>query len=150
MNWNFLFKTEKNNLAALIARLTLGIVLFPHGAQKLFGWFGGYGFTGTMGYFTGMQHLPWIIGFLVIMIESLGSLALIFGAATRLFSLAVLIEFIGIILTVHIKFGFFMNWAGIPNAGEGIEYHLLVLGLALSALIAGGGKWSVDSMFSKK
>lgn len=150
MNWNFLFSTDKNNWAALITRLTIWVVLFPHGAQKLFGWFGGYGFTGTMGFLTGMQHLPWILGLLVILIESIGSLALIAGFATRLVSLAVLIEFIGIIFTVHIKFGYFMNWAGAPNAGEGIEYHLLVLGLCLAALIAGGGKWSVDSLCTKK
>ena len=149
MNGNILFATDKNNWAALIIRLTIGIVLFPHGAQKLFGWFGGYGFTGTMGYFTGMVHLPWIIGFLVIIIESIGCFALIAGFATRLFSLALLGEFIGIIFMIHIKIGYFMNWTGVPNAGEGIEYHLLVVGLCLAALIAGGGKWSVDSLLTK-
>jgi putative oxidoreductase len=149
MNLNTLFATDKNNWAALIIRLTVGIVLFPHGAQKLFGWFGGYGFTGTMGFLTGMQHLPWIIGFLVIMIESVGCLALIAGFATRLLSIAVLVEFIGIIFAVHIKFGYFMNWAGVTGAGEGVEYHLLVLGLCLAAIISGGGKWSVDSLLTK-
>ena len=90
MNWNFLFSTDKNNWAALITRLTIGFVLFPHGAQKLFGWFGGYGFTGTMGFFTGMMHLPWIVGFLVIIIESIGCLGLIVVFVNILCSLAVL------------------------------------------------------------
>ncbi len=145
MEWKKIFSTKEDNWAALITRLTIGIIIFPHGAQKLFGWFGGYGFTGTMKYFTGMQHLPWIVGLAVILLESIGSLALILGVATRFFALGFIGEFIGIILTVHIHYGFFMNWSGIPHRPEGYEYHLLVIGLALATLITGGGKWSVDS-----
>ena len=68
----------------IILRILLGLVIFPHGAQKLLGWFGGYGFTGTMNYFTETVGLPWIIGFLVIVIEFFGSIALIAGIGTRI------------------------------------------------------------------
>ncbi len=149
MNWKNLFSTRSDDWSALIVRLTLGLILFPHGAQKLLGWFGGYGFTGTMDAFTQGMHLPWIIAFLVILIESIGSLALIAGVATRFFSLAMLGNFIGIILTAHLHNGFFMNWYMQPGKPEGFEYHLLILGLAIAAIIAGGGKWSVDSLLMK-
>ena len=137
-----LFQTNES-YAATALRIMLGLVLFPHGAQKLLGWFGGYGFAGTMNFFTGTVHLPWIIGFLVIMIEFFGSLMLIAGLATRFVAAAVIANFIGVILTSHISNGFFINWYG-NQAGEGFEYHLLVIGMALSLLIAGAGKLSLD------
>src|SRR5438309_8636379 len=114
-----LLSTNPNNWTALIARLTLGFVIFPHGAQKLFGWFGGYGFNGTMGFLTGGAHLPWILALLVILIECIGSLFLIFGFLTRLAALGMFANFVGILCTSHLKNGFFMNWAQTPNAGEG-------------------------------
>ncbi|MFT3681982.1 MAG: DoxX family protein [Ferruginibacter sp.] len=134
--------------AATIVRIMLGLVLFPHGAQKLLGWFGGYGFSGTMQFFTGTMHLPWIIGFLVIMVEFFGALLLIAGLATRLVSLAVIINFAGIILTSHISNGFFINWFG-NQAGEGYEYHLLVIGMAAALLVNGAGKLSLDRLISR-
>src|SRR5205085_12039148 len=115
------FSTDPNNWAAFIIRLTLGIVLFPHGAQKLFGWFGGYGFSGTMGFLTGGAHLPWILALLVILIESIGSLLLVFGLLTRLAAFGMFVNFLGIIYTSHIDSGFFMNWARTPNKAEGFE-----------------------------
>lgn len=137
--------TNPNNWAALFARLALGIAIFPHGAQKLLGWFGGYGFNGTMGFLTGQMHLPWIIGFLVILIEFLGTILLIFGFLTRLTAFAMLVDFLGVLFTIHIHNGFFMNWSMQPNKGEGFEYFILVFGLALVSLISGGGKASVDA-----
>src|SRR5689334_4702800 len=113
-----LFATD-NNIAATIIRVMLGLVIFPHGAQKLLGWFGGYGFTGTMQFFTGTIHLPWIIGFIVILIEFFGALFLISGFATRITSLLMIIVFTGIIFTTHIHNGFFMNWFG-NQKGEGM------------------------------
>src|SRR5678816_409674 len=98
---NLFFKTN-NDWAGSIARLTLGVILFPHGAQKMLGLFGGYGFTGTMGYFTNTLHLPWIVGFLVIIIEFVGSLSLIIGFATRAWSVLTIMLMLGIILTSHI------------------------------------------------
>jgi len=137
-----IFKTSED-LSQTIIRTVLGLVIFPHGAQKLLGWFGGYGFEGTMGYFTGTVGLPWIIAFTVIVIEFFGSLMLIAGILTRMNALAVFILFIGIIFTAHIEFGFFMDWYG-NKAGEGFEYHLLVLGMAGSLIYSGGGKYALD------
>ena len=132
-----------NDWTGLITRLTLGLVLFPHGAQKMLGMFGGYGFAGTMGFFTNTVHLPWILGFLVIIIEFVGAISLIAGFASRLWSALIIVLFIGIIFTSHVDNGFFMNWFG-NQKGEGYEYHLLVIGLCLATLVNGSGKYSVD------
>ncbi|MGH2565327.1 MAG: DoxX family protein, partial [Ginsengibacter sp.] len=137
------------NWMALIARLSLGITIFPHGAQKLLGWFGGYGYSGTMGFLTGQIHLPWIIALLVILIEFFGALFLIFGFLTRIAAFAILGSFLGVLFAVHIHNGFFMNWGMQPNTGEGYEFFILLFGLALIALIAGGGKASIDSAIVK-
>ena len=142
-----IIKTNKNKAAAVL-RVALGLVLFPHGAQKLLGWFGGFGFTGTMNYFTGTLHLPWIIALLVILIEFIGSLMLITGTATRVAALLIIINFIGVILTAHLANGFFINWLG-NQKGEGYEYHLLIIGMAASLLISGAGAFSVDMPMSK-
>jgi putative oxidoreductase len=147
---NKLFATNSNNWTALIARLTLGIVIFPHGAQKLLGWFGGYGFNGTMGFLTGMAHLPWILALLVILIEFFGALFLIFGFATRLAAFGMFVNFIGIVVTSHLHNGFFMNWSNTPGVAQGFEYHLLVIGISLALLIAGGGKASLDAALTSK
>ena len=137
-----IFKTN-NDWTGLVSRLTIGLILFPHGAQKMLGIFGGYGFSGTMKFFTGTMHLPWLIGFLVILIEFIGSLSLIAGFASRLWSALVIIEMLGAVVTTHLKNGFFMNWAG-TQKGEGYEFHLLIIGLALAILINGSGKFSAD------
>ena len=143
-----IFATNTNNWTELFARLALGITIFPHGAQKLLGWFGGYGFTGTMRFLTTQAHLPWLLAFLVIMIESVGALALIFGFGTRIAAFGILVNFLGILFTTQINNGFFMNWYSQAGKGEGIEYFILVFGLAIVALIAGGGKASIDSTFA--
>ncbi len=139
---NKIFKTN-NDWTGLVTRLTIGLILFPHGAQKMLGIFGGYGFNGTMRFFTGTMHLPGLIGFLVILIEFIGSLSLIAGFASRLWSALVIIEMLGAVVTTHLKNGFFMNWAG-TQKGEGYEFHLLIIGLALAILINGSGKFSAD------
>jgi putative oxidoreductase len=145
---NLIFKT-KNDFTGLILRLTLGVVLFPHGAQKMLGMFGGYGFSGTMGFFTETLELPWLIGFLVIIIEFIGALTLIAGFAVRIWSILLVFLFLGIIFSAHLDHGFFMNWFG-NQKGEGFEYHLLIIGLALAIIVNGSGKFSVDEMISKK
>lgn len=144
---NKIFNTN-NDLTGLITRLTIGLILFPHGAQKMLGMFGGYGFSGTMGFFTDTMHMPWIIGFLVIIIEFLGALSLIAGFASRIWSALTIVLFIGIIFTSHIENGFFMNWFG-NQKGEGFEYHLLTIGLSLATLVNGSGKYSVDERIVK-
>jgi putative oxidoreductase len=141
--------TNPGNSTALFARLALGIVVFPHGAQKLLGWFGGYGFNGTMGFLTGTAGLPSVIALLVILVEFFGALFLIAGFATRFAAIAVLGTFIGIVLTSHLGNGFFMNWYSQPNTGEGLEYFILLFGLAIISLVAGGGRASVDAAIAK-
>ena len=143
----YLFQTN-DNFSYWVPRVVLGCVFLPHGAQKLFGWFGGFGFTNTMTYFTQTAGLPWIIAFLIVMGESLGSLGLILGFLTRLSALGLICIMVGAIITVHIPNGFFMNWFG-KNAGEGFEYHLLVIGMSIPLLINGGGKYSVDMLIHK-
>jgi len=142
-----LFQTN-DKFSYWIPRVILGCVMLPHGAQKLFGWFGGFGFTNTMTYFTQTTGLPWIIAFLIVMGESLGSLGLILGFFTRLSALGLICIMVGAIITVHIPNGFFMNWFG-KQAGEGFEYHLLVIGMSIPLLISGGGKYSVDALIHK-
>jgi putative oxidoreductase len=132
----------------LVLRVFLALVIFPHGAQKLLGWFGGFGFTGTMGFFTQQMGLPWIVAVLVIIGESLGSLALAAGLLTRVVAASYILIMLGAITTVHWPHGFFMNWAG-KQAGEGFEYHLLVIGISLALLLTGGGKWSVDGALER-
>jgi putative oxidoreductase len=136
------FDTDESR-SGLILRLTLGLVMFPHGAQKLLGWYGGFGFSGTMGFFTDVMHLPWIIAFLVIVGEFFGSLGLLAGFLTRFSAASLAVIMVGAIVTTHIPHGFFMNWFG-KQQGEGYEYHLLVIGIAAALLITGGGKWSLD------
>ena len=143
----YLFQTD-DNFSYWVPRVMLGCVMFPHGAQKLLGWFGGFGFTNSMTYFTQTAGLPWVVAFLIIMGESFGSLGLILGFFTRLSAFGLICIMLGAIITVHIPNGFFMNWFG-KQAGEGFEYHLLVIGISIPLLISGGGKYSVDSLINK-
>lgn len=142
--------TDTNNALALISRLALGIVVFPHGAQKMLGWFGGGGFQGTMNFMTQGANLPAIIALLVILIEFFGSLFLIFGFLTRVAAFGVIANFIGVVTTAHSGAGFFMNWGQQANTAEGLEYFILLFGLAIISLIAGGGKFSSDALLIKK
>ncbi len=143
-----LFETDEG-WTGLILRLTLGLVMLPHGAQKLLGWFGGYGFSGTMGFFTETMHLPWAIAFLVIIAEFFGGLALLAGLLTRFSAASLGVIMLGAIVTVHLPHGFFMNWFG-KQSGEGYEYHLLVIGIAAALLVTGAGRWSADRMIAQK
>jgi len=137
-----LFETG-DEWSGLILRVTLGVVMFPHGAQKLLGWYGGYGFSGTMGFFTEQMHIPAVLAFLVIITESFGSLGLIVGVLTRVAAFGITCIMVVAIAMVHWPHGFFMNWFG-KQQGEGFEYHLLVLGVCAVLLISGGGRWSAD------
>ncbi len=143
-----LFGTD-DGWSGLVLRLTLGLVMWPHGAQKLLGWYGGFGFSGTMGFFTEQMHFPWIVAFLVIIGESFGSLALLAGFLTRFAAASIGVIMLGAISMVHWPHGFFMNWFG-KQQGEGYEYHLLVIGISIALLITGGGKWSLDRLISHR
>ncbi|HKI52255.1 MAG TPA: DoxX family protein, partial [Geothermobacteraceae bacterium] len=135
--------STRDDVAPLVMRVMLGIVFFPHGAQKVFGWFGGYGLSGTLHFFTETMGVPLLFALLVIAAEFLGALGLIVGFLTRIAALGVASVMTGAIFMVHLPNGFFMNWSG-QQAGEGFEFHLLAIALALALLITGGGKASVD------
>lgn len=143
--FDWFFSTNDYDWGALVLRLALAIMILPHGFQKIFGWFGGHGFKGTMGYMTGTAGLPSIIAFLVIIGEPLGGLMLVLGVATRLGALWVGAVMLGALLTVHIKNGFFMNWHG-TNKGEGYEFFILAIGIAIAIILNGGGALSIDSL----
>jgi putative oxidoreductase len=129
--------------ACLIVRLGLGMVMLPHGLQKLLGWFGGPGLVRSVHSLTTARHLPVWLAVLVIVVESLGSLGLVVGFLTRVAAFGMACDMIGIIALGQWRHGFFMNWAG-HKAGEGVEYHLLVLAMSLALMIAGAGHWSID------
>jgi len=135
--------TTDDNPATLILRLVLGVVFFAHGAQKLLGWFGGPGFSGTMGMFTGYLHIPAPLAFLAIAAEFFGGLGLILGFLTRIAAFGIAVNMLVAIATVHHSYGFFMNWTG-TQKGEGFEYHLLVLAITAYLIIRGAGALSVD------
>ena len=143
-----LIRTD-DDMAGLVLRVMLGIVFFPHGAQKLFGWFGGNGFSGTMAVFTDKMEIPAVLAFLAIMAESVGAVALIAGFFTRIGALGIGTNMVVAIFMVHLPNGFFMNWFG-NQKGEGFEYHLLAIAIALALIIKGGGRWSIDRMLMKK
>lgn len=143
-----LFKTDEA-WSSLILRVMLGVVIFPHGAQKLLGWYGGFGFSGTMGFFTEQMHIPALFAFLVIIGESLGALGLIIGFLTRIAAFGVTCIMIGAIWMVHWQNGFFMNWFG-KQEGEGYEYHLLVIAMSVALMITGSGRWSIDKEIEKR
>ena len=113
----YLFQTN-DKFSYWVPRVILGCVILPHGAQKLFGWFGGFGFTNTMTYFTQTAGLPWIIAFLIVIGESLGSLGMIVGFFTRLSALGLICIMVGAIITVHILNGFFMDFCLANKQGE--------------------------------
>ena len=138
-----LLVTDDSKVTAIL-RLALGVVFFAHGAQKLLGWFGGPGFSGSMGMFTGYLHIPVPLAFLAIAAEFFGGLGLILGFLTRIATFGIAMNMVVAIALVHSSFGFFMNWTG-AQKGEGFEYHLLAIAIAAFLMIRGAGAFSVDS-----
>lgn len=128
----------------LFVRVILAFVVAAHGAQKLLGWFGGYGFDGTIDFFTNTIGLPYFFALLIILTESVGMLVLAIGMGSRILAASVILIMIGAIATLHGQFGFFMNWSG-NLGGEGFEYHLLVATLASVIVVNGSGKYSLDA-----
>jgi len=132
--------------AVAIVRITLGVVFFAHGAQKMLGWFDGYGFTNTMRTFTGQLKIPAPFALLVIVAEFFGGLGLAVGLLSRLAAIGILATMAGAVLTVHLQHGLFMNWYG-DKKGHGFEYHLLAMVLALVVLVKGAGALSLDRVW---
>ena len=137
-----LYATDDSVTTALL-RVVLGIVFFAHGAQKMLGWFGGFGFSGTMEFFTGVMHIPAPLAFLAIAAEFFGGIGLLLGFLTRIAAFGIGVNMLVAITKVHHVFGFFMNWNG-TQKGEGFEFHLLVLAIVAFLMIRGAGAFSVD------
>jgi putative oxidoreductase len=131
-----------------VLRLALGVVMFPHGIQKTLGWFGGAGFHGTMTFFT-QGGIPAVFAFLAICAEFLGGLGLITGFLSRIAAFGILCVMLVAVYRVHIPNGFFMNWGG-NQKGEGFEFHILAIGIAIAIIIRGAGALSLDRALSRK
>lgn len=138
-----------DSIDALVLRVFLGAIMFPHGAQKLLGWYGGFGFEGTVQFFTASMSIPWLLAVGVILAESLGAVALMIGLLTRVAAFGIFCVMTGAIWMVHWPHGFFMNWFG-KQAGEGFEYHLLAIAIALALMVRGGGACSLDGALSRR
>jgi putative oxidoreductase len=132
-----------------LLRLFMGVIFFAHGAQKALGWFGGYGFSGTMGFFTNMMHIPAPLAFLAICAEFLGGIGLLVGLLGRVAAFGITCNMLVAVLLVHSKVGFFMNWTG-QQKGEGFEYHLLAIAVAIVLMVKGSGAFSIDRALTAK
>jgi putative oxidoreductase len=141
-----LFSTS-NDFALTLLRVVLGVVFFAHGSQKMLGWFGGYGFSGTMNFFTHDMHIPAVFAFLAIAAEFFGGIGLLLGLATRIAAFGITVNMLVAIFMVHLPNGFFMNWSG-QQKGEGIEYHLLVLATTVVLMMRGAGALSADQFIA--
>ena len=144
--WSTLFQTG-NDPVATLARVVLGLVMFPHGAQHLLGWFGGYGYRGTMNWFSSLG-IPGPIGSLAIFVEFFAPIALVFGFGGRFAAVGILGIMAVAAVRVHVPVGFFMNWVG-KQSGEGYEYHLLAAALAIVVIVLGSGAWSLDRLIAR-
>jgi putative oxidoreductase len=145
--FHWLLQTD-GGVAALILRITLAVVIFPHGAQKVLGWFGGHGFNGTIKFFAG-TGISAPLAVLAMAAEFLGPLGLAVGYLTRIAAFGIGCVMLVAMAKVHWQHGFFMNWSG-NQKGEGFEYHLLALGIAVALMITGGGAWSLDGFLTTR
>ena len=137
----------QNDLIQTMLRLVLGVVFFAHGAQKMLGWYGGFGFSGTMGFFTKTMGIPSFFAVLAIAAEFFGSLGLLLGLLGRVAAFGIICNMLVAIAMVHSQVGFFMNWGG-TQKGEGYEYHLLAIVIALAIVVRGSGALSVDRLLT--
>jgi putative oxidoreductase len=146
--WKKMIKTD-DDIAPLVLRVMLGIVFYFHGMQKLTTMYGGYGFTGTMGFFTEKLGIPAFFAFLAIMAEGIGWAGLISGLLTRVAAFGITVNMIVAVYILHWQNGIFMNWFG-NQKGEGFEFHLLAIAIGIVLIIKGGGALSVDRVLSNK
>ena len=138
-----------NDYVLTLLRIVLAAVMVPHGAQKLLGWWGGYGFDATVAYFNSSLGIPRPLAVLVILAESLGAVALALGLFGRFMAFGVAATMAGAVAMVHGRVGFFMNWSG-TQGGEGFEYHLLALAMAAAVIIRGSGALSLDRIIRRR
>jgi putative oxidoreductase len=140
--------STSDDVALTVLRVTLGVVFFAHGAQKMLGWFGGAGFTGTIGFFTQLMHIPAPFTFLAICAEFFGGIGLIVGLLTRVAAFGIAVDMLVAILMAHLRNGFFMNWLS-DKKSEGFEFHLLVFAITAALMMKGAGVASIDRALSK-
>jgi len=140
-----LLRTRDDWTLTLI-RVVAGGVMLPHGMQKMFGWFGGAGFTGTIHNF-GQRGFAAPLVFLVIIAEFFGSIGLILGFLSRIAAFGIAVDMTVAAITTTSQFGMFINWSG-KQKGEGMEFQFLMIAMAVAILFAGGGAWSVDRVLS--
>lgn len=143
-----IFQTDPNDKIATLLRIALAVVIFPHGVQKMFGWFGGGGFSGTMAFFTQQMGIPTVFALLAILAEFAGALLLLTGVFTRIGAFGIMVNMAVAVLLVHLPHGFFMNWTG-TQTGEGFEFHILALAISLAIVIRGGGALSIDAKLAR-
>lgn len=140
--------STSNDFTVTLLRLVLGVVFFAHGAQKALGWFGGFGFTGTMGFFTQKLNIPAPFAVLAIAAEFLGGMGLLLGFLSRIAAFGIACNMAVAVYMIHRHFGFFANWTGLQK-GEGFEFHILAVAIALFIMIKGAGPLSLDRALSK-
>lgn len=142
-----IIRTNDDKVLTLL-RLVLAIVVFPHGAQKVLGWFGGFGLAGTYGFLTQQMHIPAPFALLVFAAEFLAPIGLVLGFLGRVAAFGIAVDFIVALFLVHLPNGFFMNWSG-QQKGEGIEFFILAIGIAVAIMIGGSGAFSIDRRLTK-
>lgn len=133
-----------NSSAALLLRLALGVIFFAHGAQKVLGWFGGYGLAGSLGYFENVLGISAPLFYLTAFTEFIGGIAIIFGLLSRVFAVGYFIEMLVALFKIHLPIGFFLNWGSIAGRGEGYEFHIALLAMSIAAALLGPGAYSLD------
>jgi len=131
--------------ADLILRIALGAVFFAHGAQKLLGWFGGYGWTGTVGFLNQALGIPTTLAGLAILTEFFGGIAIILGLLTRPAALGLAVTMLFAAFKVHLANGFFLDLKG---PADGVEYVLVLFLLSLYFVVKGAGRISVDKVIA--
>jgi len=140
--WRKIIRTDDDKVLTLL-RVALAIMVFPHGAQKLLGWFGGFGFSGTMGFLTQQMHIPAALALLVFAAEFFGALGVFFGFLGRIAAFGIAVDFTVVALMAHLSNGFFLNYSG-QQKGEGIEFLIVPVATAIAIVIRGSGAWSID------
>ena len=128
----------------LIVRIVLGVIFVGHGAQKVFGCFGGPGLRGVIGYFRQALGVPAPLTVLAAFTELLGGLAMIVGLLVRPAAVGLILVMLVAIAKVHWRNGFFLNWSLEPGKGHGYEMNLALIGMALAMLVGGAGALSID------
>ena len=142
------FATDTTSWSLLLVRLALAIVVLPHGMQKALGMYGGYGFEATIGFFSSMG-LPVVLGVMVILAEFVAPILLIIGVGSRFMAFSIFLTLGGaMFIGGHVQHGFFMNWFG-NQAGEGMEYFILIIGMSLALVVGGAGKYALDTVIGK-